>query len=100
MSTGFEDFIRYRVINPPLALERLYMHIQILQEQASGARTQADGVAYDPQPLLMQLGADSFLMREANRLEGVVHGVGIPRMVPTRRVDGGTVSAPDTAFGG
>lgn len=100
MATGYEDWVRYRVSDPALALSRLYMHVQILQEFASGARTQADGVAYDPQPIALQLSTNGFLMREMNRLEGVVNGVGVPRLQPTRRTDGGTLGAPDTAFSG
>jgi hypothetical protein len=100
MATGYEDWVRYRVTDPATALDRLYMHIQILQEMASGARTQADGVAYDPQPILMQLDTKGFLMLEANRLEGVVHKVGIPRLQPTRRVDGGTFYPPNSATSG
>ena len=95
-----EDWIRYRTINPSLALSRLYMHIQALQETASAARTMADGVAYDPQPIQMQLASNSFLMREMNRLEGIVNHVGLARLQPTRRVDGGNLVPPDTAFGG
>lgn len=100
MSTGYSDWIRYRVSDPATALSRLYMHIQILQEQAAGARTMADGVAYDPQPILMQLEPTGFLMREANRLEGVVNRVGVATLIPTRRVDGGNLAPPDTALGG
>ena len=100
MATGYEDWIRYRVSQPALALSRIYMHMQILQEMASGARTMADGVAYDPQPLMMLLEPNGFLMREANRLEQVVNKVGIPRFIVTRRVDGGVLAPPDTSFSG
>jgi hypothetical protein len=95
ISSGFEDWIRYRVSDPATALARLYMHLEALQEMASGARTMADGVAYDPQPILMQLDPKGFLLREANRLEGVVNRVGMPRFQPTRRVDGGTLYPVD-----
>jgi hypothetical protein len=98
--TGYEDWIRFRVSDPATALSRLYMHVQGLQEMASGARTAADGVQYDPQPILMQLAQNSFLMREMNRLEGVVNKVGIPRMQPTRRVDGGTFVPPNSTVTG
>jgi len=98
--TGYEHYIRYRTTNPALALELLYMHIQGLSEMASGARTMADGVAYDPQTLVQMLDPKGFVMREMNRLEGVVNKVGIPRMQPTRRVDGGLLAPPDAAFGG
>jgi hypothetical protein len=100
MATGYEDWVRYRVADPATALSRLYMHLQVLQEMASGARTQADGVAYDPQPILMLLDVKGFLMLEANRLEGVVNKVGIPRLQPTRRVDGGTFYPPNSATSG
>jgi len=100
MATGYEDWVRYRVVDPATALSRLYMHIQILQEMASGARTAADGVQYDPQPILMQLDVKGFLFLEANRLEGVVNKVGIPRLQPTRRVDGGTFYPPNSATSG
>lgn len=100
MATGFEDWIRYRITNPPLALSRLYAHVQVLQEMASGARTMADGVAYDPQPILSQLDAKGFLTREMNRLEGMTHGVGVATLIPTRRVDGGVLAPPDTSVSG
>lgn len=100
MATGYEDWIRYRVSNPTLALSRLYMHVQILQEMASGARTMADGVAYDPQPIMNMLTTGGFLMREMNRLEGMVNGVGIPSLTATRRVDGGVLAPPDTSISG
>lgn len=100
MATGYEDWIRYRVVQPSLALERLYMHIQVLQEQASGARTMADGVAYDPQPILAQLEPTGLLMREANRLEGMVNNVGKAALIATRRVDGGVLAPPDTSLAG
>ncbi len=100
MSTGYESWIRYRVSAPATALSLLYMHLEVLQEMASGARTMADGVAYDPQPIIAMLVPNGFLMKEANRLEGVVNRVGVPRMQPTRRVDGGTLAAPDTSISG
>ena len=46
------------------------------------------------------LRSDSFLMREMNRLSGVVYGMGVPTMQPTRRVDGGTLTAPNTGLSG
>ena len=100
MATGYEDWIRYRTTNPSLALDRLYMHLQILMEMASGARTQADGVAYDPQPIMLMLDPKGMLMREANRLEGVVNRVGMPRLQPTIRVDGGRLTPSDASFSG
>ncbi len=98
--TGYEDWVRYRVSDPETALSRLQMHVQYLMEIASGARTAADGVQYDPQNINTLLAPGSFLMRELNRLEGVVNKVGIPRMQPTRRVDGGTFYPPNTATSG
>lgn len=100
MATGYEDWIRYRVVNPSLALDRIYMHIQALMEQASGARTMADGVAYDPQPILSMLEPTGFLMREANRLEGMVHNVGKAALIPTRRVDGGVFAPSNSSVAG
>lgn len=100
MATGYEDWIRYRVTAPSTALERLYLHIQILQEMASGARTMADGVAYDPQPIMNMLTPTGFLMIEMNRLEGMVNNVGKAALIPTRRVDGGNLAPPDTSLSG
>jgi len=91
MATGYEDWIRYRATNPGQALARLEMHLQALQEIGAGARMQADGVIYDPGTILQLLAPGSFLMVELNRLTKVVHRVGIPRMVPVRRVDGGPI---------
>ncbi len=96
MPTGYEDWIKYRTSDPTLALTRLQAHIQALMELASGGKTMADGVLFDPQSLESQLASNGFLMRELNRLEGVVNCIGIPRFQPTRRIDGGTFSAPDT----
>jgi len=71
-------------------------------EYASGAKTQADGVLYDPIGLNDTLAPTGFLMRELNRLEAVVNRVGMPTFTPTRRVDGGNIAAPNTgvSYGG
>ena len=102
MATGYEDWIRYRTADPTTALSRLQMHIQILMEYASGAKTQADGVLYDPIAINELLAPTNFMMRELNRLEAVVNRVGMPRLQPTRRVDGGTLAPPNTgvSYGG
>jgi len=65
-------------------------------EMASGAKTIADGVLYDPIAINEMLKPTGFIMLELNRLEGAVTGVGTPRFQPTRRVDGGNYVAPDT----
>lgn len=100
MATGYEDWVRYRIVSPSLALDRLTMHIQGLQEIASGARVQSDGVIYDPQTVVNMLAASSWLMRELDRLSAVVYRTGVPRLVPTRRVDGGNIDPGNPAFGG
>jgi len=97
--TGYEDWVRYRVTDPALALDRLQLHVQGLSEILSGGRVQADGVVDDPALLMAMLAPGSFLTRELNRLSGVVHRVGLPMLQPTRRVDGGTVAPPDTGVG-
>lgn len=99
MATGFEDWIKYRVSNPPLALQRGYLHVQGLSELLTGGRVSADGVSDDPGLIERQLDPGSFLMTELNRLEGVVNHVGLATLIPTRRVDGGTLTAPDTGVG-
>jgi hypothetical protein len=99
VATGYEDWIRYRTSDPALALDRLSLHVVGLQEIVSGAKTMADGVLYDPQVIMQMLDPKGFIMRELNRLEGVVNRVGIARMQPTRRVDGGVIAAPDTGVG-
>lgn len=96
MATGYEDWIFYRTTNAPLALDRLKAHIQSLLEAASGAKTIADGVLYDPMTINEMLKPTGFLMLELNRLEGVVTGVGTVRFQPTVRVDGGNYARPDT----
>jgi hypothetical protein len=86
MPTGYEDYVRYQWTNPRLALARAMEHEIGLSEMASGARTQADGVLYDPAtlaPLMDRVRVD------IQRLVGVVHGIGKPRMQPTRRIDPG-----------
>lgn len=102
MATGYEDWIRYRTSEPALALSRLQMHVQTLMEMQAGAKTQADGVLYDPETINNMLRTDGMLMKELNRLEAVVNRVGMVRFQPTRRVDGGTVAPPNTgvAYGG
>lgn len=102
MATGYEDWIRYRTIDSSLALSRLQLHMQTLMEQSAGPKTMADGVMYDPSTLLEQLTPGGFLVKELNRLEGVVNRVGMPLFQPTRRVDGGTFAAPNTgaSYGG
>jgi len=98
MATGYEDWIRYRVTSPQLARERLEMHIQQLMMIASGARIQADGVSYDPQTVIQMLTPTGFLLRELDRLSACTTGIGIPRMVPTRRVDGGRMNPSSAGF--
>lgn len=88
MATGYEDYVRYIWTNAPLALERAQEHEIALMAMASGARTSADGVLYDPgtiEPMLDRV------RKDINRLAGMVHGVGKPRFQPTRRVDPGPV---------
>ena len=96
LATGYEDWIRYRTADPVTALSRLQMHVQTLMEMASGAKTQADGVLYDPIAINELLKPTNFIMLELNRLEAVVNRVGMARLQPTRRVDGGTFAPPDT----
>lgn len=88
MPTGYEDYVRYQWTDPVTGLARAQEHERVLMEMASGARTQADGVLYDPatlQPLL------DMVRRDIMRLVGEVHGVGVPALQPTRRLDPGPV---------
>lgn len=86
MATGYEDYVRYIFTNPNTALARAIEHEIGLNEMASGARTSADGVSYDPATLAPMLDR---VRKDINRLAGMVHGVGKPRMQPTRRMDPG-----------
>lgn len=86
MATGYEDYVRYQFTNPALALERAQEHEIALTEMASGARTSADGVLYDPAVIAPMLDR---VRKDINRFAGMVMGVGKPRFQPTRRQDPG-----------
>lgn len=98
MPSGYEDWLSFRVRDPATALARLYKHMEYLQVLATVGSVAADGVSESQAQAVALIAPGSFYVREANRLEGVVNGMGVPTLQPTRRVDGGTLCAPDTGF--
>ena len=100
MASGYEDWIVYRVTDPGTALARLQLHVQYLMQLQTVGSVAADGVSESQAGIEAALRPDSFHMRELNRLAGVVTGMGVPTMQPTRRVDGGTLTAPNTGLAG
>lgn len=100
MASGYEDWVVYRITDPGTALTRIQLHMQYLMQLQTVGSVAADGVSESQAGIEAALRSDSFLMREMNRLSGVVYGMGVPTMQPTRRVDGGTLTAPNTGLSG
>ena len=84
MPSGYEDYVVYKFTNPDVALQRAQAHLTFLHQQMTTGRVAADGVSYDPStigPVIDRVEKDIVY------LVGRVHGIGKPRMIPTRRAD-------------
>lgn len=85
MSTGYTDYFQYFYTNPQLSLQRAYAHLQALFDM-QGPRTAADGVQYDPEVVEAAIIRTERHIKDLNQR---LNGVGMPRLIPTRRVDPG-----------
>jgi hypothetical protein len=90
MATGYENYVSLMWTNPAAALSQAQLHLQKLMEQ-QGPRVGSDGAMYDPAALEAAI---ALTERHIQSLAARVHGIGRPRLIPTRRVDPGVVNTP------
>ncbi len=82
MSTGYESYVTIRRSDPATALTQANLHLQTLMEQKR-PRVGDAGASHDSSTLDADI---ERVLKDIENLEKVVYRIGVPQMVPVRRV--------------